>query len=145
MIYKIEKLEKDIKNGDYNYIPKASGVYRVLNLDNMPIKFLNKAKNTNFNEYEVDFLSQKYSKSVQSKVLYIGKGENLHKRIKQYIKYGLNLAKNHKGGRAIFQIENYNELYIEIILTDRCECAEKGMLVGFNQQYGELPVANMKS
>lgn len=144
MIYQISKLESDIQNKNYNYIPKQSGVYRVLNLDDTPITFLPNS-NTNFSCYSVKKLQDKYSKTKSSGVLYIGKGINLYKRIKQYIQYGLNLAHNHKGGRSIFQIQNYNQLYIEIIPCNNCECTEKNMLLGFKDIFGELPVANMRN
>lgn len=144
MFYKIENLEKDIENGNYNYIPKKQGIYRVLKTDDEKITFLDNTKNPNFKPYQVAKLQDKYNKTKSSKVLYIGKAVNLHNRIKQYIKYGLNLANNHKGGRAIFQIKDYKKLVIEVILCDRCECVEKNMLIGFKENFNELPVANMK-
>lgn len=144
MIYKIEKLEKDIQNNSYDYIPKQSGVYRILNLENVLITILGSSTNKKFDAYSVSDLQERYDKSKQNTVLYIGKGDNLHKRIKQYIKFGLNLVDNHKGGRSIFQIEDYKKLYVEIILCDNCECVEKNMLLGFEKQYNGLPMANRK-
>ena len=144
MIYKIKELEDAIKNGNNADIPKQSGIYRVLNLNEIPIVFLPNSTNTNYSCYSAMKLQDKYSKTKSSGVLYIGKGFNLYKRIKQYIKYGLNLAHNHKGGRSIFQIQNYNQLYIEIIPCNNCECTEKNMLLGFKDIFGELPVANMR-
>ena len=144
MIYTIDKLEKDIQNNTCDYIPKQSGVYRVLNLSDIPITFLPQSTNTKFPAYDVAKLQAKYDKTKSSGVLYIGKGVDLNKRIKQYVKYGLNLVKNHKGGRSIFQIAEYKKLCIEVILCDNCECVEKNMLVGFRNKFGELPVANMR-
>ena len=145
MIYKIETLEKDIKNKKYDYIPKKSGVYRVLNMDNIPIEFLSCSANPkDTSSYPTAMLQAKYDMTKSSRLLYVGKGINLHKRIKQYIEYGLNLVDNHKGGRAIFQIKDYKNLYIEILLCDRCECVEKNMLIGYKDHYKELHVANMK-
>ena len=144
MIYKIIDLEKDIANKTYNYIPKESGIYRVLNLEGIPITFLDYSTNSKFKAYPISKLQDKYIKTNESKLLYIGKAVNLHKRIKQYIEYGLNLIDNHKGGRSIFQIKDYKNLYIEVLLCDRCECVEKNMLIGYKEHYKELPVANMK-
>ncbi len=144
MIYKIETLEKDINNKKYDYIPKKSGVYRVLNLEGIPITFFDYSTNSKFKAYPISKLQDKYIKTKESKLLYIGKAVNLHKRIKQYIEYGLNLIDNHKGGRSIFQIKDYKNLYIEVLLCDRCECVEKNMLIGYKEHYKELPVANMK-
>ncbi|MBE7083556.1 MAG: hypothetical protein E7373_03005 [Clostridiales bacterium] len=144
MIYKIGNLEKDIKNKKYKYIPKKPGIYRVLNLDNIKIEFLSYSSNSSFVSYPIIMLQEKYNKTKVNNLLYVGKGVNLHKRIKQYIEYGLNLVDNHKGGRAIFQIKDYKNLYIEVLLCDRCECVEKNMLIGYKEHYKELPVANMK-
>ena len=144
MIYKIEKLEKDIQNNSYDYITKQSGVYRVLNLENVPITILDSSTNKKFDAYPVSDLQERYDKSKQNTILYIGKGDNLHERIKQYVKFGLDLVDNHKGGRSIFQIEDYKNLYVEIILCDNCECVEKNMLLGFKNQYDGLPMANRK-
>ena len=144
MIYKIEQLEEDIKNKKYNYIPKQSGIYRVLNLDNIQIKFQSSSTNLKHSLYPTAMLQAKYDVTKSSRLLYVGKGKNLHKRIKQYVKYGLNLVDNHKGGRAIFQIKDYKNLYIEVVLCDRCEYVEKNMLIGYKEHYKELPVANMK-
>jgi len=144
MIYKIADLEKDINNGRYDYIPKKAGVYRVLNLDDIQIDFLPYSTNNSCVPYPIAMLQNKYGKTKLGNVLYIGKGVNLHNRIKQYVKFGMGLVDNHKGGRAIFQIKDYKNLYIEVLLCQRCECVEKSMLMGYVECYQELPVANMK-
>ncbi len=144
MMYKIEKLENDIKNKDYTYMPKQSGVYRVLNLGKVPITLLPFSTNTSIKPYPINDLQERYNKLGENAVLYIGKGKNLFKRIKQYIKFGLNVANNHKGGRSIFQIKEYKELYVEIILCKNCESVEKNMLLGYKNQYNILPFANRK-
>lgn len=76
------------------------------------------------NQYDTEKLEDKLkilsnSDEYLRKILYIGKagGEkssDLHHRLELYLKYGVGQAKNHKGGRAIWQIEEEKrkDLYI---------------------------------
>ena len=141
MIYKIKDLQTQINNNTYN-LTELSGIYRVLNLDNIPIIFTATSTNTKFTPYDVNDLQDRFNASGKNEILYIGKAKKLEKRIKQYIKFGLNQVNNHKGGRSIFQIKDYDQLYIEIIACENCECVEKSMLIGFRNQFGTLPMAN---
>ena len=48
------------------------------------------------------------------RIVYIGKAKKLRQRLRQYTKHGYGKAKNHTGGRAIWQLENNKELLIQI-------------------------------
>ncbi len=142
MYYKISNIEQDILNKKYNYIPHKPGVYKVINADNLPIEILATSTNSKAGIYNVADLQQRYNKQTNKKVLYIGKGKDLSRRIKQYVKFGMNKSSVHKGGRSIFQIQDYKNLYIEVIECGNCQKVEKCMLIDFKNNYNGLPMAN---
>jgi hypothetical protein len=51
---------------------------------------------------------------------------------------------NHRGGRAIWQIENNKDLLIGYFLCNSPESKEKELLKIYKGQYGVLPLANWK-
>lgn len=132
-----------------NTIPKTNGIYKVKVPKNMQITF-NK-DNVAFGNYQpckttpfsVDELQQKFDKG-DRKTLYIGKAKReggLYKRIKEYIKQGLGKT-GHKGGRAIFQIENWYELELEFEENSNPVLKEAELISDYFEKYKTLPVAN---
>lgn len=95
--------------------------------------------------YRVTVLSDKYSKGDKA-VLYIGKAggvnHSLDKRIRQLVKYGAGEVKNHRGGRAIWQIQNSRDLLLGYLECEQPEIYEKKLLIEYKEKYGVLPVAN---
>lgn len=98
-------------------LPESGGIYRIL----LPENFEFIIKPT------TDAADGKHPKSVEKlinkwnkigihddRIVYIGKADNLRRRIRQYTKHGYGEAKNHMGGRAIWQLENNKELLVEI-------------------------------
>lgn len=87
----------------------------------------------------------KFNKANQ-KVLYIGKagGERnrLRQRIKQYVRYGYHEVKNHRGGRAIWQVNNNKQLLLGYFLCDNPKIKERELLLEFHNKSGTYPVAN---
>lgn len=53
-------------------------------------------------------------------------------------------ANNHRGGRAIWQIENSNDLLVGYLICNNPEEKEKELLIGYLNQFGVLPVGNCK-
>lgn len=94
--------------------------------------------------YDSNMLNLKYEKSDKN-ILYIGKagGDNrLRGRIRQLVKYGYCEADNHRGGRAVWQIENNRGLKIGYFTCNSLESKERELLEIYNRNYDVLPLAN---
>lgn len=111
---------KDIKVSD---IPKTSGIYIVELANNKKVEILetssaikeytdSKGKTHNL-LYSKKVLEDKLQ-YVDEKILYIGKAESkeggLYERISLLIKYSLGNCKNHIGGRALWQIKDWENI-----------------------------------
>lgn len=88
---------------------------------------------------------------VDNKIVYIGKADrnsktkrNLRKRVTELIKYGYGECNNHRGGRAIWQLENNKELLLEVIQCENPREKEREFLINYHNKCGEYPFANFK-
>ena len=133
---------KDLINNGFNSINKQEGIYIVKTPKDFKVNFTFNMLNKTCPCYCIKDLADKYNKTMNKEILYIGKSVNLRKRIKQYINYGLNKNKIHKGGRAIFQIQNYTELEIEYYYCASSKDCEKQSLKNYLKNNGVLPLAN---
>lgn len=128
-------------------IPEVPGVYWVLAPEGMTISFTEKLRNKYAPLYPVKKLLNKYEKCTESEVLYIGKAEGaggLRQRLKQYMKYGHGESRIHKGGRAIWQIEDSELLLLAYEPCDHAENREKQLLQEYKQRNGTYPLANWR-
>jgi len=142
-------------NNLYDYgvsnIPNEKGIYMVLKPKKMSINILSTTTAIEKYEdksmiYDAIKLNTKYERTDKT-VLYIGKaGDNnkLRGRIRQLVRYGYREVDNHRGGRAIWQIENNKDLLIGYFLCNSPESKEKELLKIYKGQYGVLPLANWK-
>lgn len=98
--------------------------------------------------YDKSILCSKYNQCIDKKVLYIGKatGKNgLQQRLKQYVLYGYNKSIIHKGGRAIWQLENSKDFMVEYACVDNPEEIEKQLIIKYKEQNnGAYPLANWR-
>jgi len=140
-----------VTNG-YNEIPINKGIYIVRIPCNFTVKFLDKTpaisdfKSKNL-LYDIKMLENKYSSLQDKNILYIGKADcekGLRQRIGQYIDYGYKKGKIHRGGRAIWQIENYEKLLIDFYCCIECEHEEKNLLKNYKFLNGDYPLANWR-
>lgn len=147
-LYSIRQLYEE----GFKSIPKTIGIYMVVKPKDKPITF--SANTTAIIEYDgcnllynADSLQTKFENS-DKEILYVGKagGRNnrLRQRIKQFVKYGYKEVNNHRGGRAIWQIESNEDLFIRYLECDNPEEKEKEILLAYINKYGILPVANWK-
>lgn len=144
--YSIEELYKK----GFQDIPDKKGIYIIIKPGNIDIIFsvdttaIKEYKGKNL-LYDLKELKDKYGNS-DKKILYIGKagGEinKLRGRIRQLIKYGYREADNHRGGRAIWQIENNKELLIGYSVCDNPREKEKELLQEYFKKNRTLPLAN---
>ena len=135
-------------------VAKIRGIYFVLHLLNTKPSFLEnsigghyKGRNPTVN---LEKLNMKWVKGV--KVIYIGKtgGENskesLKSRIWCYMRFGQGNPTAHWGGRYIWQIYDSNLLQIcwKPIPNENPRDIEKNLIEKFENQFGQLPFANLQ-
>jgi hypothetical protein len=80
-----------------------------------------------------------------AQVLYIGKANDLRRRLRQYSRFGAGQAVGHWGGRLIWQIAEADQLVIGWRQVDAAQSPadlERDLLRDFHAQYGSLPFAN---
>ncbi len=132
-------------------IPTEKGIYQVLVPEGMEIHFMETSPNPSVEPYKKQCLEEKYAKCHDKTLLYIGKanGKNgLKQRIRQYMHFGFGKKKtvNHKGGRAIWQIENYGSLLLTCEVCSDCETVEHDLLAAYKESNPEnvYPLANWR-
>ena len=128
-------------------IPSAPGIYFIWLPDGMEIQFTDQVANHHAPLYPIDVLCDKYMSSKEKRLLYIGKAsgkKGLCQRIRQYVKYGWNEAVNHKGGRAIWQIINAEQLVLSYEICEDAVSREHELLCKFQEQNHVLPLANWR-
>lgn len=134
-------------------IPEENGVYTVVVPQGFNIIFT--ANSTAILEYRSrnllyreDLLEKKYSNVINKNVLYYGKANRrggLKDRIREFVKYGYKEATNHRGGRAIWQIENNKKLIIGYCPCDDPDTKERQLLLEYiNANNQILPLANWR-
>lgn len=138
----------DLRDGMIKQVPKSGGVYVVLReLDRIP-KFLNenpggrfKGKNPTVDKFEL-----KSNWIEGSHTIYIGKGDKLQRRMKQFLDFGAGKKIGHWGGRMVWQIENSNHFIIawKSIEDQDPATVESQLLTHFSSNYGKLPFANLR-
>lgn len=130
-----------------NCVPEVPGVYRILRPEGMPIRFTERAYNPSAKLYSAEQLSRKYSACIDQEILYIGKADGkkgLRQRLKQYMNYGWGHATNHKGGRAIWQIEDTGLLLLAFEECKDARAREKQLLADYKTKNGSYPLANWR-
>ena len=129
-------------------IPKSPGVYRVTCPGQSFLAVNEKSSNASALLYDEYKLRDKYNQCKDKKTLYIGKanGKNgLQQRLRQYILYGYNKSKIHKGGRAIWQLENSKNFMVEYACVDNPEKMEQYLITKYKEQNnGTYPLANWR-
>lgn len=129
-------------------IPDVPGVYWVLVPEGMTISFTEKVFNKHASLYPTERLLTKYKKCTEREVLYIGKAEGvggLRQRLKQYMKYGQGKGCIHKGGRAIWQVENAGLLLLAYEICENAESREKQLLQEYKMRNNNTyPLANWR-
>lgn len=127
-------------------VPQVSGIYKVLKPDYMKdVQFQDAQFKNHIHNVSSNVAKAKYDSTQNTDVLYIGKAENLNRRLSQYVRFGLNKCTVHKGGRFVFAIKNWGELKIQYITCDSPREREKQELESFKNKNGTLPFANHRS
>lgn len=130
-------------------VPTAGGVYVVLRVSVDEVAFMDVNPGGRFKGRDptvaTTVLSAKWIEA--SEVVYIGKANNIQKRLKQYADFGAGAPIGHWGGRYIWQLADSAAL---LVAWKRCEPydtapALEARLVGrFKDEHeGRLPFANI--
>lgn len=137
----------------FKSIPNEKGIYIVMVPKSFNVRFLESTTAIDVFHgrcllYPACVLETKYNHT-DKRILYVGKagGEKnkLRQRIKQYVNYGYGEASNHRGGRAIWQIENNQRLLIGFHICEDPREKEKRLLSDYFNLYGTFPVANWRA
>jgi len=126
-------------------IPRENGLYFVETSDG-ELCFVPDAAEPGIPAYPVAELQQKWEAG-DHRCLYIGKAKRrggLRKRLWEYIRYGYGLGKNHRGGRAIWQVRDFEALTIRWEPVEDAEQMEHDLLRAYKNAYGCYPVANRR-
>jgi len=77
-------------------------------------------------------------------ILYIGKAQSIKKRIRQLIRFGAGLARNHVGGQSLWQVRPVKDLFIASFTcpSEREQGFENELLRRFHDDHGTYPVCN---
>lgn len=137
---------KSFKDLDCSKISDMKGIYKVYIPEQFCVKILDtttaikefKGQNLLYPAHE---LKTKFDKT-DKKIIYIGKALKLQKRITQFLNYGYGKADNHRGGRAIWQIEDNKNLQIGYFICENPDKKEHELLSEYYNQHGILPLAN---
>ena len=148
------KNKTNIKNiVNVTNISEEEGIYIVTLNDNGKIKISNKT--TAIESYikngkEVNLLYDKSTledklKKCHKQILYVGKGDSLKTRIKCLVNYANKKCKNHRGGRALWQIEKWEDnLSICWCEVKNAISIEKKLLELHYKEFGTYPFANWR-
>ena len=132
-------------------IPNVPGVYWVVVPEGKQVRFGPALpEDQGLTRYQPENLQKIYEKNA-SPILYIGKANGkggLRQRLRQYRNTLFRGGKNHRGGRAIKQIADFEDLYLEFEPCEDCEALEHDLLLHFRLKQpgkGDYPVANHRS
>lgn len=139
----------ELRNGGLDEVPPSGGVYVVIRRSKEDPVFLDESCGGHFkgkNPGElVDVLTAKWV--ADTPVVYIGKGDSLRRRLKEYAAFGAGRPVGHWGGRYIWQLADRDEL---LVAWKRCEDGrtaaelEGELVAGFKAANGgRLPFANI--
>jgi hypothetical protein len=138
---------EELLGGKLSDVPRSPGVYFVLAAGDDPV-FLEFSVGGHFKGKDPtvprDALKEAWVEAAT--VIYIGKANDLRRRLTEYAKFGTGAAIGHYGGRYLWQLEGSSGLRVAWIATpgqDPRE-VERQMLVEFATQHeGRRPFANL--
>jgi hypothetical protein len=79
-------------------------------------------------------------------MIYIGKGDNLRRRLKQFSEFGSGKPIGHWGGRLVWQVQGSADFVVSWKTSrdgDDPRMDEILLMDQFRAQYGRLPFANL--
>lgn len=126
-------------------IPMTGGVYFVTYAARAPAAFLPQNRGGWFKGKDPTVPASALAANwIDAEVVYIGKADQLRRRIRQFADFGAGKPVGHWGGRLIWQLAEPDQLRIAWKETpDRAPVeVEAEMLTSFRREYGRPPFAN---
>jgi hypothetical protein len=130
-------------------IPEVPGVYLVIRPQPQPPIFLDHSTGGHFNGRDptVPILELQQAWVTGSIVTYIGKANDLRRRLRSYIRFGEGHPTHHWGGRYIWQLADAGHLLVCWMMTpdEISRSVESHLIQEFIARYGKRPFANRQS
>lgn len=129
-------------------VPRDPGVYVIVRPTDDPPAFRADAPYRGDAPLPVTDLEARWVRG--ERLVYIGmaslgsKRDGLHRRLRQFRRYGEGHAARHAGGRRIFQLADHADLLVAWRVTDDAEArdTERAMIAAFQAHHGVRPFAN---
>jgi hypothetical protein len=131
-------------------IPSGAGIYVVFLPPDVPFEVRQSiGKAIHASPAPVADLHEKWSRinsRTSTDILYIGKGDNVQKRVRALARFGAGKARNHKGGEWMWQVTHIRSAKILIVACPHGKQVpfEKWLLDSFSDQHRDWPLANRK-
>lgn len=128
-----------------NAIPATGGVYVVTYSGRAPVTFLPQNPGGRFKGRDPTVTASALSANwLDADVVYIGKADQLRRRIRQFADFGAGKPIGHWGGRLIWQLTSAHNLRIAWKETPgKVPLTVEAELIGaFRERYGKPPFAN---
>lgn len=136
------------RNGGLAQVPQTGGAYVVVRRSRDRPSFDEQSCGGHFKgknpTVAIGLLEAKWVEDAE--VVYVGKANDLRRRLKQYADYGAGRPVGHQGGRYIWQLTDADQLRVAWKASDPGEVGAtlEAELVGvFKREHGCLPFANI--
>lgn len=133
----------------FNHIPQTGGVYVVFRTESEEPEYLDSNVGGHFHGIDPTVLVETLISNwvVGAQVIYIGKADNLRRRIRHLIRFADGQPAAHRGGRTLWQVCGCNRFLIAYkALQGRADITprdlEQQYIIEFEAQYRSLPFAN---
>jgi hypothetical protein len=127
-------------------VPQTGGVYVVIQAADAEPDFVDSNPGGRFKDRDptVDASALKANWVDGAEVVYIGKADNLRRRLRQFAQFGAGKPIGHWGGRLIWQLARSTELLVAWHETpgEAPKEVETTMLAEFRAAYSQPPFAN---
>lgn len=138
---------QDLRQGRIAEVPAAKGVYVVLRVAGRKPAFLSTNPGGRFKGRDPsvgpEVLRAKWVAAAS--VIYIGKGDNLRRRLSEFMRFGSGEPIGHWGGRYIWQVAGSGRFVVGWMQTApvAARTTEIDLLAHFVATYGRRPFANL--
>ena len=127
-------------------VPREGGVYMVIQKGKSPPSFLDANPGGRFKgrDPSVDRAALEANWVEGAEVVYIGKADQLRRRLRQFQRFGVGEPIGHWGGRLIWQLAHSRELLVAWRITPgkNPREVESKMIDAFRRDWGKPPYAN---
>ncbi|MFC1526540.1 hypothetical protein ACFL6X_07000 [Candidatus Latescibacterota bacterium] len=135
-----------LREEELRSVPSRGGVYAMLNGASAQPQFLPRSPGGWFKGRDPT-VSPKVLQAnwiAGAPVVYIGKGQDLRRRLSQFLRFGSGSPVGHWGGRLVWQISGVETWQITWAEVVQPRVTERAMLAAFEDDHGALPFANLQ-